>query len=72
MPSEEIQSIHEAIDSLRQSNDSQFKALNAKVDPMFEAFTTMKQSSGWIKYLFGIVGTFVALLLAIKELFKHQ
>lgn len=72
MPSEEIRSIHIAIESLRQSNDSQFKALNEKVDPMFEAFTTMKQSSGWLKYLLGIGGAFVALVLAIKELFKHQ
>lgn len=70
MPSEEIRSIHAAIDSLRQSNDSQFEALNKKVDPMFEAFTTMKQSSGWLKYLLGIGGAIVALILAIKELFK--
>lgn len=71
MSSSEINNLHKAIRELQESNDAQFTSLNAKVTPMYEAYTTIVQGSGWVKYAFWFIGTVIGALLAIREYFKH-
>lgn len=71
MSHDQVANLHKAIRELQESNDAQFKALNAKVTPMYEAYTTISQGSVWIKYAFWFIGSVVAAVLAFKEYFKH-
>jgi hypothetical protein len=71
MSSDQINNLHKAIRELKESNDEQFTSLNAKVTPMYEAYTTISQGSVWIKYAFWFVGTVIGAILAIREYFKH-
>lgn len=70
MSHEEITKLHQAIKDLKESNDIQFKDLNRKVDPMYQAFTTVLQGSGWIKYIFWFMGALIGLYLSLREVLK--
>jgi len=71
MSHDEVNNLHKAIRELKESNDAQFTALNAKVTPMYEAYTTISQGSIWIKYAFWFIGAVAGAILAIREFFKH-
>mgnify|MGYP001558008725 CR=1 FL=1 len=71
MSHDEINNLHKAIRELKESNDKQFADLNAKVEPIYQAYTTISNGSVWIKYAFWLVGSVVAAGLAIREFFKN-
>lgn len=70
MSDNEVANLHKAIRELKDSNDAQFTSLNAKVTPMYEAYTTIRNGSVWIKYIFWFIGAVVAGVIAIREFFK--
>ena len=61
---------HNEIEDLKKYIDDKFGEIKPQVTEMYEAYTTIRQGSTWIKYAFWFIGSIAAALLALREIFK--
>ena len=67
MSSHEIEDLKKYIDD---KFEEKFDPVCKKVDQMYEAYTTIRQGSAWIRYGFWFVAACLGLYLSFTEIFK--
>lgn len=59
------------IENLKRYIDEKLDPMIHQHTDMYEAYTTIRQGSVWIKYGFWFIGSAIGAILAVKEYFKH-
>lgn len=62
---------HNEIESLKKYIDEKLDPIIIQHNDIYEAYTTIKNGSVWIKYGFWFIGTILGALLALREYFKN-